>query len=142
MRLPTFSWKEIPKNLLVQRFLPGEERESDLLTILMMFLTPFTVIEAALGFWRLGNDLGWAGLFFINRGLLSHWQVWFALAAFTQITTVSSEARSGEASREKMSCQPSGRSCISATLWYKKTAKGAEEENHPAVSLFANRCLD
>lgn len=51
-----------------------------------MFLTPFAAMEAALGVWRLGDDLGWAGPFFVNRGVLSHWQVWFALAAFTQIS--------------------------------------------------------
>jgi TRAP-type C4-dicarboxylate transport system permease small subunit len=33
-----------------------------------------------LGLWRLTSDLGWTGAFAIPDGLLSHWQVWLALA--------------------------------------------------------------
>jgi hypothetical protein len=36
------------------------------------------------GFWRLGQDLGFAGDFVFPSGLLSHFQVWIALAAGTQ----------------------------------------------------------
>ena len=36
------------------------------------------------GFWRLGQDLGITGDFVFSAGLLSHWQVWMALAAGTQ----------------------------------------------------------
>jgi len=36
------------------------------------------------GFWRLGQDLGFAGDFVFPTGLLSHWQVWMGLAAATQ----------------------------------------------------------
>jgi len=36
------------------------------------------------GFWRLGQDLGFAGDFVFSAGLLSHWQVWMALGAGTQ----------------------------------------------------------
>lgn len=43
-------------------------------------LTTVSVAALVLGIWRLSADLGWAGEFFIGSGLLSHWQVWFALA--------------------------------------------------------------
>lgn len=33
-----------------------------------------------LGMWRLTSDLGWTDTFAIPEGLLSHWQVWLALA--------------------------------------------------------------
>lgn len=35
----------------------------------------------ALGFWRLGADLGWTQDFVIADGIWSHWQTWLALAA-------------------------------------------------------------
>lgn len=37
-----------------------------------------------LGFWRLGQDLGWAGDFVFESGLLSHWQVWLSVAGALQ----------------------------------------------------------
>jgi hypothetical protein len=33
-----------------------------------------------LGLWRLTADVGWTDEFAIQSGLLSHWQVWLALA--------------------------------------------------------------
>jgi len=37
-----------------------------------------------LGSWRLGQDLGWAGDFVFESGVLSHWQVWLSAAALLQ----------------------------------------------------------
>ena len=37
-----------------------------------------------LGGWRLGQDLGWAGDFVFDSGMLSHWQVWLSAAALLQ----------------------------------------------------------
>jgi hypothetical protein len=37
-----------------------------------------------LGGWRLGQDLGWAGDFVFESGVLSHWQVWLSAAALLQ----------------------------------------------------------
>ncbi len=37
-----------------------------------------------LGGWRLGQDLGWAGDFVFDSGVLSHWQVWLSAAAALQ----------------------------------------------------------
>lgn len=39
---------------------------------------------AVFGFWRLGEDLGFAGDFVFPTGILSHWQVWMAAAAAIQ----------------------------------------------------------
>jgi hypothetical protein len=35
--------------------------------------------------WRLGSDLNWTGEFFVSSGLLSHWQVWLAIAIMARI---------------------------------------------------------
>jgi hypothetical protein len=37
-----------------------------------------------LGGWRLGQDLGWAGDFVFESGVLSHWQVWLSAAGLLQ----------------------------------------------------------
>jgi hypothetical protein len=37
-----------------------------------------------LGGWRVGQDLGWAGDFVFESGVLSHWQVWVSAAAVLQ----------------------------------------------------------
>jgi hypothetical protein len=50
------------------------------LSILAVMLTPVAVLAGALGVWRLAADPGWTSHFFIARGLLSHWQVWFTFA--------------------------------------------------------------
>jgi hypothetical protein len=94
MSWQAFSWSELqartPK--FPERLLPALSVHSDriLETIGLVgtFLTPFAVMEAALGVWRLGADLGWTGPFFVEDGVLSRWQVWFALAAFTQAASV------------------------------------------------------
>ena len=43
-------------------------------------LAPIAVLAGVMGAWRLGADLGWTGPFFINEGLLSRYQLWFAIA--------------------------------------------------------------
>jgi hypothetical protein len=49
--------------------------------LLATVLAPVTALVAALALWRIGQDLGFATRFFITEGPLSHWQVWFGLAA-------------------------------------------------------------
>lgn len=94
MSWQAFSWSELHARAprIPERLLPaisiGAARFHEALVVIGAFLTPFAVMEAALGCWRLCADLGWAGTFFIDHGLLSHWQVWFVLAAFTQATSV------------------------------------------------------
>jgi len=47
-------------------------------------LTPFAVMAAALGIWRVAADLEWASRFAIRSGLFSHWQVWLVSAGLLQ----------------------------------------------------------
>lgn len=35
--------------------------------------------------WRLGADLNWTSRFAFSQGLLSHWQIWLALAVLLQV---------------------------------------------------------
>lgn len=55
--------------------------EKQLETVLIILLTPASIIALAFGLWRVGADLGWTGAFVIPDGFFSHWQVWLALAA-------------------------------------------------------------
>jgi hypothetical protein len=52
--------------------------------VLASLLTLVSISLAVLGFWRLCQDLGFAGDFVFSAGLLSHWQVWMAAAAASQ----------------------------------------------------------
>jgi hypothetical protein len=54
------------------------------LTLLGLLLTPVAVAAGALSGWRFGVDAGWTSAFFVADGMLSHWQVWFALAISAQ----------------------------------------------------------
>jgi hypothetical protein len=47
------------------------------------FLSLVAISFGIFGFWRVGQDLGFAGDFVFSSGLLSHWQVWAAAAAIT-----------------------------------------------------------
>lgn len=53
--------------------------------LLRYLINPIAVAGYTLAAWRLGSDLSWTGEFFISSGLLSHWQVWLALAIGAQI---------------------------------------------------------
>ncbi len=46
-------------------------------------LTLISICFAALGIWRLCQDVGLAGDFVFADGLLSHWQVWMASASIS-----------------------------------------------------------
>ena len=54
--------------------------------VLGFVMAPLALTAYVLAAWRLGADMNWFSEFFIERGLLSRWQVWLALAAATQIT--------------------------------------------------------
>lgn len=94
MSWQAFSWTEIQARTprISVRWVPAisltDSRAIEIMSLMAAFLTPFAAMEAALGVWRLLADLKWAGAFFIDDGVLSHWQVWFALAAFTQAASV------------------------------------------------------
>jgi hypothetical protein len=95
MSWQAFSWHEIVEQA---RFAPLAERlqpaidwtgtaTQEAARFFGAFLTPLALTEGALGLWRLGADLGFAGEFFIADGILSHWQVWFALSIATQFAS-------------------------------------------------------
>jgi len=45
-----------------------------------MLLSPVALIAAVMAFWRFGADAGWTDTFVLSDGLMSHWQVWLAMA--------------------------------------------------------------
>ena len=47
-------------------------------------LSPLAAIAALMACWRFGADTGWTDSFVVANGLMSHWQVWLALAAGIQ----------------------------------------------------------
>jgi|SRR5579871_3577926 len=55
------------------------------LSLLGLLLTPIAAAAAALAVWRFGADAGWTRNFFIRGGILSHWQLWGALAISLEI---------------------------------------------------------
>ena len=59
-------------------------KNSSLAMLAASLLTMVSVSCGALGLWRLGSDLGWAGNFVVAHGLLSHWQVWIGVAVAVQ----------------------------------------------------------
>ena len=59
-------------------------KNSRLAKLAASLLTLVSISCAALGIWRLGTDLEWAGDFVFSGGLLSHWQVWVASAIAVQ----------------------------------------------------------
>ena len=51
-------------------------------------LKPVALLAGALGVWRLAADPGWTSAFFIADGLLSRYQVWFAVAVGAQTSAL------------------------------------------------------
>lgn len=50
-------------------------------------LTIAAICCGSLGLWRLGTDVKWTETFVIEKGLLSHWQVWMGVAAGMRYTS-------------------------------------------------------
>ena len=59
-------------------------KNSRIATLAASLLTMVSLSCAALGLWRVGADLDWAGGFVFSDGFLSHWQVWIGAAAAVQ----------------------------------------------------------
>lgn len=59
-------------------------KNSRIATLASSLLTMVSLSCAALGLWRVGTDLDWAGGFVFSDGFLSHWQVWVGIAAAVQ----------------------------------------------------------
>ncbi len=49
-----------------------------------LLLTPVAMLAGVLVAWRLSAALGWTSDFFIAEGLLSHYQLWLAIAIGAQ----------------------------------------------------------
>jgi hypothetical protein len=45
-------------------------------------LIPSALLAFTLALWNIAADLRWTGRFLVSTGVLSHWQVWFCVAAF------------------------------------------------------------
>ena len=60
-------------------------------------LTPATIMALALAVWRLAADLRFAGPFFIEQGILSHYQTWFAIAGLLQANVIYLKKRAARA---------------------------------------------
>jgi hypothetical protein len=94
---------ELPIAITMPRTLVAAPRSRDKVTreelaqLLATVLAPVAALAAALALWRLGQDVGFATRFFITEGALSHWQVWFGLAALL-LAGVSRLNRIGKAS--------------------------------------------
>jgi hypothetical protein len=56
--------------------------------VVRLVLPPLAVIAGVLGAWRLGSDAGWTSDFFIADGLLSRYQLWFAIAVGAQTSVL------------------------------------------------------
>ena len=55
-------------------------------SLLVVFLTPASMLALVFALWRVSADLGWTESFVISSGLFSHWQVWMALAIALKLT--------------------------------------------------------
>lgn len=61
---------------------------------LAAILSPVAAALFTISLWRLGQDLGVAGNFFIQDGPLAHWQPWFVLAAAVAVAKARLSRRS------------------------------------------------
>ena len=70
------------------RLAANRNLDSKLAFALASLLTPAAVLCIVVGLWRLLADLNITEEFAIQGGLLSHWQVWFALGVAVQMASV------------------------------------------------------
>ncbi len=80
---------EFAANVLFGRgpVLTPEEQSGRIAMVSASLLTLFAISCGSLGLWRVGTDLGWTGTFVIQKGFLSHSQVWTVAAAAMQYTS-------------------------------------------------------
>lgn len=60
---------------------------SGLVSMSGLALTPVALLAAILGAWRFSADLGWTSNFFVTKGLLSRYQLWFSVAIVAQASS-------------------------------------------------------
>jgi hypothetical protein len=54
----------------------------------VLVLTPVALLAGVLGVWRLAADPGWTNGFFIAHGVLSRYQLWFAVSIGAQMSAL------------------------------------------------------
>jgi len=64
-----------------------EEKYGRIAVLTASLLTLIAISCGSLGLWRVGTDLAWTESFVIQKGFLSHWQVWIGAAVATQYTS-------------------------------------------------------
>lgn len=55
--------------------------------VVAALLPPAAAMALVLGIWGIAAELKWASSFCIASGPLSHWQVWFGVAALLQLVS-------------------------------------------------------
>jgi hypothetical protein len=73
--------------------------EKQLSSLLVVVLTPASMLALVFGLWRVSADVGWTEDFIIPSGLFSHWQVWIALALALKFAGTSLQARTSSAAK-------------------------------------------
>jgi hypothetical protein len=81
-------------------------KNSGIARLAASLLTLVSISCASLGVWRVGTDLAWAGDFVIPRGLLSHWQVWIAVAIVVQYLSWQLSRYAGKAIPQDAEVEP------------------------------------
>jgi hypothetical protein len=66
----------------------GTGKNRNLALAAATLLSPATLLAFVLAFWRMSSDIGTTSAFPITDGLLSHWQVWLAIALFAQFLII------------------------------------------------------
>lgn len=56
------------------------ENIRQLIKAVSFLLSQTALVAFVFAVWRLSADLNWTGDFIVTSGLLSHWQVWLAIA--------------------------------------------------------------
>ena len=73
--------------------------ERQLANILVVLLTPLSLLALVFAIWRFTTDLSWTGSFPIPAGLLSHWQVWIALSVALKFAAASIQTKTRPAAK-------------------------------------------
>lgn|SRR5215469_5992485 len=79
-----------------------EAFEHQIANLLVILLTPASMLALVFGLWRVSADLGWTENFVISSGLFSHWQVWIALALALKFGGTSLQARMSTATKRSV----------------------------------------
>ncbi len=85
-----------------------EEKYGRIAILSASLLTLVAIGCGSLGLWRVGADLVWTESFFIQKGFLSHWQVWIGTALSMQYTSWWLVRYAGALRRREVEIAPAG----------------------------------